>query len=85
MSPAGMSVACRRCAMSHRPFLKRALIVSVVIGTCLTLINQGDALIGSSGAPTLFWKIPLTYSVPFMVSYYSSVAAARAPASSKDT
>jgi len=57
-----------------RQWVLRALKVSGVVGTCLTLINQGDLLFGSAPAPALWWKIPLTYCVPFCVSLYSAMA-----------
>jgi len=58
-----------------RPILKRASIVSVIVGTLLIAINQGD-LILSGGMPPL-WKIILTYMVPYSVSSFSSVLAQR--------
>lgn len=53
----------------------RAAKVSLVVGTCLTLINQGDALLDSAPTPALWWKVPLTYCVPLLVSFYSAIAA----------
>jgi hypothetical protein len=63
---------------ARRPLAFRAIKVALVVGTCLTLINQFDALFGGASATSLWWKIPLTYSVPFLVSLYSSLAATRA-------
>ena len=60
---------------AFRAIRLRALKVALGVGTCLTLINQGDAIFGSEPAPTLAWKIPLTYCVPFCVSLYSAIAA----------
>lgn len=54
----------------------RALKVSLVVGTLLNLINSGDSLL-SGNLPPHPWKIPLTYLVPFLVSYYSSAAERR--------
>lgn len=54
----------------------RSLTVSLIIGTALNAINQGDALI--SGAPLVVWKLVLTYCVPFAVASYGSYAALRA-------
>ena len=70
---------CGRCAPWHRPLLRKALATSLVVGTILTAINQGDALI--TGPPTLamLWKIPLTYFVPYAVSTYSALAISRVP------
>ena len=47
------------------------------MGTALTAINQGDALMTARLTPVLFWKIPLTYFVPFAVSTYSALAISR--------
>jgi hypothetical protein len=57
--------------------LVRALKVSIVVGTGLVFINQGDVLFAGASIEGLWWKIPLTYSVPFFVSLYSSVSATR--------
>lgn len=58
-----------------RRVLVRAVKVALFVGTCLTLINQGDALLRSAPASALWWKIPLTYLVPLCVSTYSALAA----------
>lgn len=57
------------------PALKRAVIISLVIGTLLNLINQTDALLGESAIKWL--PALLTYSVPLMVSFFSSWLAMR--------
>lgn len=56
--------------------ITRAVKVSLIVGTVLNLINSGDALIAGHWPPNV-WKIPLTYLVPFLVSYYSSSAERR--------
>jgi hypothetical protein len=76
---------CRSCALRHRPFLRRAVFVAAAVGSCLVAINQGDVLLTAHSSPELFWKIPLTYAVPFAVSYYSSIAAARSLGASPRT
>ena len=48
----------------------RALKISLIIGTLLTIINQGDMILAGILPP--LWKIILTYMVPFCVSSYSS-------------
>lgn len=50
----------------------RAFKVSVIVGTVLTLINQGDLIL--AGFVPEIWKVPLTYLVPYCVSSYSSAA-----------
>jgi len=57
--------------------LRRALLTSLIVGTALTAINQGDALLSLTLTPALLWKIPLTYAVPFGVSTYSALAISR--------
>jgi hypothetical protein len=44
----------------------------MVVGTALNLINQGDALFG--GLPVNWFKIILTYCVPYAVSTYGAVS-----------
>ncbi len=48
----------------------RGLKVAAVIGTLLTLINQGDLMLAGHWPP--LWKLLLTYAVPFGVSTYSA-------------
>ena len=50
-----------------------ALRVAIVVGTILNMINQGDALF--SGKSVVWWKILLTYAVPYCVSTYGAVRA----------
>lgn len=57
------------------PILWRSVTVAVLVGTVLNLINQGDALIGGHGV--IWWKIALTYCVPFLVASFGSYSALR--------
>jgi hypothetical protein len=68
---------CLRCALRHRPLVWKALATSLVVGSILTLINQGDALLGGHFTPLLLWKVPLTYFVPYAVATYSALAISR--------
>lgn len=61
----------RTCAW---PSTKRSLLVALVMGTILNLINQGEIL---AGRPLVFWKLALTFIVPFLVASYGSYAAFR--------
>ncbi len=70
-------VKCIRCAPRHWPMLRRSLIVAAVVGTILTLLNQGDSLLTGQWNNALYWKIPLTYCVPFLVATYGALTAAR--------
>ena len=58
-----------------RAGLRRSIIVAILVGTALNLINQGDAML--SGGAVTWWKLLLTYFVPFAVASYGSYAAHR--------
>ncbi len=68
----------------------RAAKVSLLIGTLLVLINQGDLILAGVWPP--LWKILLTYLVPYGVASYAgatmacdrSVAKASAPSEEGD-
>ena len=58
--------------------VRRSLAVSLLIGTVLNIINQGAEIV--SGHWPIWWKLLLTYSVPFCVASYGSYAAFRSSA-----
>lgn len=51
---------------------RRAFWVALTVGSVLNLINQGDALLG--GFSINWWKLILTYLVPYAVSTYGAVS-----------
>jgi hypothetical protein len=57
--------------------LRRSAVVAIVVGTILTLLNQGDSMFSGDWSYALYWKIPLTYCVPFLVATYGALTAAR--------
>jgi hypothetical protein len=57
------------------PSVRRSLTVAVIIGTILNGINQGPEI--ASGHWPVWWKLILTYFVPFAVASYGSYAALR--------
>lgn len=59
---------CLRHAAIHPPLLRNAVATALVVGTILTAINQGNVLLDGRFPAELWWKIPLTYSVPYMAS-----------------
>lgn len=61
-----------RRALFLRMTVKRALKVGCVVGTILTLINQGDHILLGDWPPV--WKILLTFMVLYSVSSYTSAA-----------
>jgi hypothetical protein len=50
----------------------------MIVGPILTLINQYDAIASGSFGAKFFFKLGLTFLVPYSVSSYSSVMALRA-------
>ena len=54
----------------EKDYLRRNLIVAVVVGSLLTLINQPEALLGEQAI--VWWKVALTYVVPFGVATYGA-------------
>jgi len=54
---------------------KRAMRVSVLVGSILVLINHADSIYNGSLKPTNLLQILATYIVPYLVSTYSSVSA----------
>jgi len=65
---------CLFCAIHHMPMVRRSLKVAVVVGTVLTLLNQGDTLFSGAWPNALYWKIPLTYCVPFLVATFGALS-----------
>ncbi len=57
---------------------RRSTKVSLLVGTLLVSINHGDLLLSGNVSSALFWKIPMTFCVPYAVSTYAAVDALRA-------
>ena len=55
--------------------MRNSLMVGAVVGTILNMINQGEYITG--GGPINWFKLGLTYCVPFCVATYGAFAAAR--------
>ena len=51
--------------------------MAVVVGTILTLLNQGDNIFTGNWRNDLYWKIPLTYCVPFCVATFGALTNSR--------
>lgn len=62
-------------ALIRPDVVSRGLKVAAIIGTLLVAINQGNVLLVGNIPPDVFWKIPLTYLVPYLVSTYSAAQA----------
>ena len=65
--------------MHSWPALRRCLGIALVVGTVLSLINDGDAILrgGLSGADAA--RIPLNDVVPFVVSSLGYISAGLPP------
>ena len=66
-------VRCLGHAVLYRPVLRTSLLTALVVGTVLTSINQGNVLIDGRFPAELWWKIPLTYCVPFCVTTWGAL------------
>ena len=71
------TIKCFWCTVRHIPMLRRSLLAAVVVGTALTILNQGDLLLSGQWHHALFWKIPLTYCIPFCVATFGALANSR--------
>jgi len=76
-----LRLACRYAVSDGGP--RRSFFAALVVGTVLNLINQGDVLFG--GAPVNWFKIILTYCVPYAVSTYGAVSVQIRQAASSGT
>ena len=53
--------------------LKKALKIAIVVGTILNIINQGDYILNMMFEKINYFKLILTYFVPFFVSTYTAI------------
>lgn len=67
----GGFIKCFSCAAFDSALIKRAAVMSMIVGTILTLINQGTLLFAGQLRSAMIWQIPLTYATPFVVSWTS--------------
>ncbi len=51
---------------------RQSFYVALIVGTILNFINQGDALLGA--AEINWYKVVLTYIVPYLVCTYGAVS-----------
>ena len=71
---------CLAHAAFSRKLLTTSLPTAAVVGTILTAINQGTVFFSGNLPGELWWKVPLTYSVPFLVATWSQLRALRVQA-----
>ena len=70
---------CLRCAATCAPLVRRSLAVALIVGTILVAINQGNVILDGEFPASLYWKIPLTYCVPYLVATTGALLNARSP------
>jgi hypothetical protein len=58
------------------PMARRSFVTALFVGSILNVINQGDAV--WSWGPLSWWKMVLTYCVPFCVATFGAYSAYRA-------
>jgi len=75
----GIILKCLACAVRHGPMLRRSGFIALVVGTILAAINQGDVVLAGNWPSALFWKLPLTYLVPFVVATLGALGTGRLP------
>jgi hypothetical protein len=68
---------CLSHALRHRPLLRRSLLTAAVVGTLIATINQGNVILGGDFPAELYWKLPLTYCVPFFVATWGALVNTR--------
>jgi hypothetical protein len=61
----------------YPPLLRRSLYTALVVGSVLVLINQGNLIAAGTANSQLWWKIPLTYAVPFCVATWGALINSR--------
>lgn len=67
----GIAVCCRRTN------LRRTIRIALVVGTLLTLINQGDVLVHGEASAATAVKIVFNFLIPFIVSNLGVLAGDR--------
>ena len=68
---------CTQCALRHAPMLRRSVTLALVVGTILALLNHGDTILAGNWKSALYWKLPLTYFLPFCVATYGALINSR--------
>ena len=68
---------CLRCALLHWPTVRRSLLISLIVGTLLTTINQGILIVQGDLSANLAWQVPLTYLIPYCVATIGAILNAR--------
>src|SRR3954452_6905747 len=68
---------CLRCTLLRAALLRRSFLTSLVVGTLVTAINQGNIMLRGDFPGDLVWKIPLSYTLPFCVATWGALVNSR--------
>ena len=60
--------------LCEKEILLKSLKISIIVGTLLNIINQGDAIFSLNFEDINYIKSLLTYMVPFLVSTYTAIS-----------
>jgi hypothetical protein len=74
----GGDIRCWRHVIPHPAVWHRSVGAALVIGTILTIINQGNLILQHGFTGETLLKMGLTYCVPFCTSTFGALGAARA-------
>jgi hypothetical protein len=61
--------------MAKPRIVRRALLTALIVGTVLTLVNHGAALVRGGLGAELLWPVVLTFLTPYVVASVSSAMA----------
>ena len=59
--------------------LRRTISIAAVVGTLLTLVNQGDVILGGGFSQGVAVKMAINYACPFVVSNLGLLSRGAAP------
>lgn len=59
--------------------LRRTLVIAAIVGTLLSIVNQGDVIIRGDADALTWIRVVVNYLVPFCVSTAGFLGACRAP------
>ena len=60
-----------------RATLRKTLKIAALVGTLLSLINQGSLIVGGDATPATWVRVGFNYVVPFCVSSVGFLSATR--------
>jgi len=71
-----MDKSLKEC-LFRKKTIQKGITLSIIIGSILNIINQGDFIFSYHWEKVNFFKLCLTYLTPFLVSVYSTTTALR--------